>query len=84
MGKSCQNPGKGQSGCATGEFRCADRRGIDDLTHVLSKKLLTDATFAIRASAEAGDLEAAEALLKAITQGERFSCERPAPEKRRK
>jgi glutamyl-tRNA reductase len=57
---------------------------IDDLTHVLSKKLLTDATFAIRASAEAGDLEAAEALLKAITQGERFSCERPAPEKRRK
>ncbi len=56
---------------------------IDDLTHVLSKKLLTDATFAIRASAEAGDLEAAEALLKAITQGERFSCKRPAPEKRR-
>lgn len=54
---------------------------IDDLTRVLSKKLLTDATFAIRASAEAGDLEAAEALLKAITQGERFSCERPAPEK---
>ena len=45
---------------------------IDDLTRVLSKKLLTDATFAIRASAEAGDLESAEALLKAITQGERI------------
>ncbi len=48
---------------------------IDDLTHVLSKKLLTDATFAIRASAEAGDLRAAEALLKAITQGERLPCD---------
>lgn len=45
---------------------------IDDLTRVLSKKLLTDATFAIRASAEAGDLESADALLKAITQGERI------------
>jgi len=49
---------------------------IDDLTRVLSKKLLTDATFAIRASAEAGDLKAAEALLKAITQGERISRDR--------
>jgi glutamyl-tRNA reductase len=48
---------------------------IDDLTRVLAKKLLTDATFAIRASAEAGDLEAAEALLKAITQGERICCD---------
>jgi glutamyl-tRNA reductase len=55
---------------------------IDDLTRVLSKKLLTDATFAIRASAEAGDLEAAEALLKAITQGERLSCNGPGPKKR--
>jgi glutamyl-tRNA reductase len=54
---------------------------IDDLTRVLSKKLLTDATFAIRASAEAGDLEAAEALLKAITQGERLSCNGSAPKK---
>jgi glutamyl-tRNA reductase len=56
---------------------------IDDLTRVLSKKLLTDATFAIRASAEAGDLDAAEALVKAITHGERFSCDRPAIEKNR-
>jgi glutamyl-tRNA reductase len=55
---------------------------IDDLTRVLSKKLLTDATFAIRASAEAGDLEAAEALLKAITQGERFSCNSSEHEKK--
>ncbi|MCX6686376.1 MAG: glutamyl-tRNA reductase [Methanoregula sp.] len=51
---------------------------VDDLTRVLSKKLLTDATFAIRASAESGELEAAEALLRAITQGERFSCEPPS------
>ena len=46
---------------------------IDDLTRVLAKKLLTDATFAVRASAEAGDQEAAEALVKAITQGEGLS-----------
>ena len=55
---------------------------IDDLTRVLSKKLLTDATFAIRASAEAGDLESAEALLKAITQGERISCDSSKQEKK--
>ncbi len=54
---------------------------IDDLTRVLSKKLLTDATFAIRASAEAGDLEAAEALVKAITQGERISFDSAKQEK---
>jgi glutamyl-tRNA reductase len=47
---------------------------IDDFSRVLSKKLLTDATFAIRESAEAGDLEAAEALVKAIMQGEGLSC----------
>ena len=46
---------------------------IDDLTRVLVKKILTDATSAIRASAEAGELEAAEELVKAITQGERIS-----------
>ncbi|OPY36670.1 MAG: Glutamyl-tRNA reductase [Methanoregula sp. PtaU1.Bin051] len=46
---------------------------IDDLSRVLSKKLLTDATFAVRASAEDGDLESAEMLVKAIIQGERFS-----------
>jgi glutamyl-tRNA reductase len=45
---------------------------VDDLTRVLTKKLLTDATFAIRSSAEEGDLAAAEALVKAITQGDRI------------
>ncbi len=49
---------------------------IDDFSRVLSKKLLTDATFAVRASAENGDLEAAEALVKAIMQGERLSFSR--------
>jgi len=44
---------------------------IDDLTRVLAKKLLTDATFSIRESAEEGDLAAARALLNAITQGNR-------------
>jgi glutamyl-tRNA reductase len=45
---------------------------VDDLTRVLAKKLLTDATFAIRASAEAGDLPGAKSLVKAITQGEKM------------
>jgi glutamyl-tRNA reductase len=43
---------------------------VDDLTRVLAKKLLTDATFSIRTSAEKGDLAAAELLVKALTQGE--------------
>ena len=29
---------------------------VDDLTRVLSRKILTDATFSVRASAEEGDL----------------------------
>jgi glutamyl-tRNA reductase len=44
---------------------------IDDLTRVLAKKLLTDATFSIRESAEEGDLASARALVNAITQGNR-------------
>jgi glutamyl-tRNA reductase len=45
---------------------------VDDLTRVLAKKLLTDATFSIRESAEEGDISAAKALVKAITQGEKI------------
>lgn len=63
---------------AIARLGCSDERTagvVDDLTRVLAKKLLTDATFAIRASAELGDLEAAESLLRAITQGERLSCD---------
>jgi glutamyl-tRNA reductase len=45
---------------------------VDDLTRVLVKKLLADATFSIRASAECGELISAEALAKAITVGERI------------
>jgi glutamyl-tRNA reductase len=48
---------------------------VDDLTRVLAKKLLTDATFSIRESAEEGDLAAAKALVKAITQGDRIGIE---------
>lgn len=53
---------------------------VDDLTRVLSRKILTDATFSVRASAEEGDLAAAESLVKAITKGDRInhdpSCNR--------
>jgi glutamyl-tRNA reductase len=45
---------------------------VDDLTRVLTKKLLTDATFAVRSSAEAGDTVTAESLVKAITRGQRI------------
>lgn len=45
---------------------------IDDLTRVIVKKLLLDATCAIRASAECGELHHAEALVRAITQGDRL------------
>ncbi len=46
---------------------------VDDLTRVLSKKILTDATFSVRARAEEGDLAAAVSLVNAITRGDRFS-----------
>jgi glutamyl-tRNA reductase len=48
---------------------------VDDLTRGLAKKLLTDATFSIRESAEEGDLAAAKALVKAITQGDRIGSD---------
>jgi glutamyl-tRNA reductase len=46
---------------------------VDDLTRVLSRKILMDATFSVRASAEEGDLAAAESLVKAITKGDRIN-----------
>jgi glutamyl-tRNA reductase len=49
---------------------------VDALTRVLSKKILTDVTFSIRASAEAGDLASAESLVRAITKGEQMDNER--------
>ena len=45
---------------------------VDDLSRVLAKKLLTDLTFSIRSSAEEGDLETVDALVKAITKGDRI------------
>lgn len=44
---------------------------IDDLTRVLTKKLLIDATYSIRACAENGQIEEAERLVNAITRGDR-------------
>ncbi|MCK9306763.1 MAG: glutamyl-tRNA reductase, partial [Methanoculleus sp.] len=43
---------------------------VDDLTRALTKKLLSDVTTAIRASAECGDIAKAEALMRAIIRGE--------------
>ena len=43
---------------------------IDDLTRVLTKKLLADATLSIRASAECTDITTARKLVDAITRGE--------------
>jgi glutamyl-tRNA reductase len=43
---------------------------IDDLSRVLTKKLLSDVTTSIRSSAECGDMERAETLVRAITRGE--------------
>lgn len=60
---------------AISRLGCADTKIteiVDDLTRVLTKKLLTDATFSIRESAEEGDLTAAKALVKAITHGDRI------------
>lgn len=45
---------------------------IDDLSRVLIKKLLSDLTLSIRSSAEHGDIETADSLVKAITKGERI------------
>jgi glutamyl-tRNA reductase len=42
---------------------------INDLSRVLTKKILTDATASIRACAEEGDRSAAEALVQALTRG---------------
>ena len=43
---------------------------IDDLTRALTKKLLSDLATSIRSSAECGDMEKAENLVRAITRGE--------------
>lgn len=45
---------------------------IDDLTRVLTKKMLADVTMAIRMSAEDCDLETAAMLVDAITKGEKL------------
>ncbi|MCQ8894713.1 MAG: glutamyl-tRNA reductase [Methanolinea sp.] len=48
------------------------REIVDDLSRVLSKKLLSDVTMSIRLCAEEGDLDRAESLVAAITRGEKL------------
>ncbi|MFA6226764.1 MAG: glutamyl-tRNA reductase [Methanoregula sp.] len=55
---------------------------VDDLSRVLAKKLLTDLTFSIRASAEEGDLESVDGLVKAITKGDRIGSRMISPEEK--
>jgi len=45
---------------------------MDDLTRVLTSKILSDVTFSIRLCAEEGDLNYAESLVAAITRGEKL------------
>jgi glutamyl-tRNA reductase len=44
---------------------------VDDLTHALVSKILSDVTISIRLSAEEGDLASAELLAAALTRGEK-------------
>jgi glutamyl-tRNA reductase len=44
---------------------------VDDLTHALVSKILSDVTISIRLSAEEGDLATADLLAAAITRGEK-------------
>ncbi|MDD1719722.1 MAG: glutamyl-tRNA reductase [Methanoregulaceae archaeon] len=45
---------------------------IEDFSRVLTNKLLADVTLAIRLSAEHGDMEGADAMVNAITRGEKL------------
>jgi glutamyl-tRNA reductase len=45
---------------------------LDDLSRVLTNKILADVTFSIRSCAEEGDLAYAESLVSAITKGEKL------------
>jgi glutamyl-tRNA reductase len=46
------------------------REVVDDLTRAMVKKLLSDATLSIRMCAERGEIQAAEAMVRAITSGD--------------
>ncbi len=61
---------------AINRIGCSDQKIVeivDDLSRVLAKKMLTDATFSIRQSAEEGDIATAKAFVKAITHGDRIT-----------
>jgi glutamyl-tRNA reductase len=48
------------------------REVLDDLSRVLTSKILSDVTFSIRLCAEEGDIGYAESLVAAITRGEKI------------
>jgi len=45
---------------------------VDDLTRVIVRKLLSDATISIRECAEHGEIQLAESIVRAITEGEKI------------
>ena len=56
------------------------REVVDDLSRVLARRLLADATLAVRAEAEAGRVDAADALVRAITGEEPGAAAPPLPQ----
>jgi glutamyl-tRNA reductase len=53
---------------------------VDDLSRVLARRLLADATLAVRAEAEAGRIEEADALVRAITGEDPGAAPPPHPQ----
>ncbi len=56
---------------------------LDDLTHTLVKKLLSDTTFSIRRHAENGEIDQAQVLVEAITHQETSEDSRPSMTRKR-
>ncbi|NLV28051.1 MAG: glutamyl-tRNA reductase [Methanomicrobiales archaeon] len=64
---------------ALSRLSCCDERMkevTDDLSRVITRKLLTDVTLSIRACAERGEMELAKELVGAITRGEMICSRR--------
>jgi len=55
---------------------------IDDLTRAMVKKILSDAALSVRECAERGEIQAAEAMVRAITQGDGHCLGEGGEEKR--
>jgi len=64
---------------ALSRLSCCDERMkevTDDLSRVITRKLLTDVTLSIRACAERGEMELAKEMVGAITRGEMICSRR--------